>query len=372
MPAYKEEDSGKWCAQFYYTDWTGKRRKKHKRGFTTKKEAQRYEAEFVRKANADMDMSFKSFVEVYFKDKTGDLKARTIRNKRFMIDAHVIPYLGSKAMNEIRPSDIIDWQNAIKDKHEYSQSYLRMLQNQVTGIFTHAQKIYGLGNNPCKVVKKMGRSDDRSLNFWTEEEYKKFIATYDPKSMHYVMFEILFWTGCREGEMLALTMDDIDVEAKQMCITKTYFRHKREDIITAPKTYDSNRRIDLPDFLVDEIVAYHKRLYGIPGDERLFPVVAEAVQHTMKYHIGKAGVKKIRVHDLRHSHVAYLIHHGVQPLIIKERLGHKDIKVTLNTYGHLYPSEQKKVAGLLDRLRKEDEETKQKNAPADGKDISSH
>ena len=356
MPVYKDSNGGKWSAHFYYTDWTGKRKRKHKRGFDTKREAQKYEAEFVRKANADMDMQFASFVEVYFKDKANELKARTLRNKKYMIDAHVVPYLGDKAMNEIKPSDIIDWQNAIKDNHAFSQSYLRMIQNQVTAIFSHAQRIYGLGNSPCKVVKKMGKSDDRSLDFWTEEEYQKFIETYDPTSMHYVMFEILFWTGCREGEMLALTMDDIDVDAKQMHISKTYFRHKRQDIITEPKTDSSVRVIALPDFLVDEIVAYHKRLYGIPGDARLFPVVAEAVQHTMKYHIEKAGVKKIRVHDLRHSHVAYLIHHGVQPLIIKERLGHKDIQVTLNTYGHLYPSEQKKVAGLLDRLRREDKE----------------
>ncbi len=354
MPAYKE-DNGKWYVQFYYTDWTGKRKKKHKRGFATKKDAQKFEAEYIRKANADMDMELGSFVEVYFKDKSGELKKRSIKNKRYMIDAHVIPYLGSKAMNEISPSDIINWQNTIMNNNDFSQSYLRMIQNQLTAIFSHAQRIYGLDNNPCKAVKKMGRSDDRSLEFWTEEEYKKFIDSYDPESMHYVMFEVLFWTGCREGEMLALTMDDIDVEGKRMHISKTYYRHNRQDVITAPKTHESIRWIDLPDFLVEELMKYHDRLYGIPGDARLFPIVAEAVQHTMKYHIEKAGVKMIRVHDLRHSHVAYLIHHGVQPLIIKERLGHKDIKVTLNTYGHLYPSEQKKVAGLLDRLRREDE-----------------
>ena len=84
-----------------------------------------------------------------------------------------------------------------------------------------------------------------------------------------------------------------------------------------------------------------------PSDERIFPVVAEAVQHKMRRHIEKAGVKKIRVHDLRHSHVAYLIHQGVEPLMIKQRLGHKDIKITLNTYGHLYPNEQKKLAEML-------------------------
>lgn len=98
------------------------------------------------------------------------------------------------------------------------------------------------------------------------------------------------------------------------------------------------------------------KLYAYRGDERLFPVVAKTVQKTMKEHARKAELKEIRVHDLRHSHCAYLIHKGVQPLIIKERMGHKDIKITLNTYGHLYPSEQKKVASLLDDVKKQSNE----------------
>jgi len=94
-------------------------------------------------------------------------------------------------------------------------------------------------------------------------------------------------------------------------------------------------------------------VYELSDDERLFPVVAEAVQHKLKRQVEKAKVKKIRVHDIRHSHVAYLINQGVQPLIIRERLGHRDIKITLNTYGHLYPNQQKQVADMLNATRKE-------------------
>ena len=361
MPAYKDGDSGMWRSQFYYTDWTGKKRKKNKRGFKTKKEAQQFEAEFVRISQADMDMRFASFVDIYLKDKEVELKQRTLRNKRYMIQTHVIPYLGDKKMNEITPADIIAWQKSIKDNNDFSESYLRMLQNQVTAIFIHATKIYYLRDNPCKRVKKMGKSDDRSLTFWTLEEYQSFINTFDKESMHYVMFEILFWTGMREGELLALTKNDIDLGQSVIKISKTYFRMNKEDVITDPKTENSVRTIVIPQFLVDEIKDYYDRLYKHPADARLFPIVAEALQHTMKRHIEKAGVKKIRVHDLRHSHCAYLINKGVQPLIIKERLGHKDIKITLNTYGHLYPSEQKKIADLLDNLNKNN------SAPADNK-----
>lgn len=368
MPVYKDTERGSWYCQFYYEDWTGKRKKKYKRGFRTKKEAQDYESEFKRVANADMDMSVASFVEVYFNDKSGELKERSQRNKRYMIQSHIIPYLGEKKMNEITPADIIAWQNEIRNKN-FSESYQRMLQNQVTALFTHAQKIYNLWNNPCKRVKKIGRSDVRRLEFWTYEEYQKFIETFEKGSRSYLMFQLLFWTGMREGEMLALSMEDIDLENCQIHITKTYYRMNRTDIITEPKTDNYVRTIEIPVFLANEIQSYWKRLYQYPKNERLFPVVAEAVQHTMKRHIDKAGVKKIDVHSLRHSHCAYLIKQGVQPLIIKERLGHKDIKITLNTYGHLYPSEQKKVASLLDHLIGDDSEEKE-NAPAGNKGIS--
>ena len=362
MPAYKDERNGTWRSQFYYTDWSGKRHKKNKRGFKTKKEAQQYEAEFIRIARADMDMKLSSFVEIYFKDKEVELKARTLRNKKYMIDTHVVPYLGDKGMNDITPADIIEWQKMIKEKNSFSESYLRMLQNQVTALFIHAQKIYYLKENPCKRVKKMGRSDKRSINFWTLEEYNAFIATFDKHSMHYLMFEILFWTGMREGELLALSQNDIDINARTVRICKTYYRMNKEDIITTPKTESSLRTIDIPEFLVNEISDYYRHLYKYPSDERMFPIVAEALQHVMSRHIKKAEVKKIRVHDLRHSHCAYLINQGVSPLIIKERLGHKDIKITLNTYGHLYPSEQKKVADMLNDLNKKE------SAPAENQD----
>ena len=167
-----------------------------------------------------------------------------------------------------------------------------------------------------------------------------------------------------ENALLALTKEDIDLSQLNIKITKTYYRMNKTDIITEPKTENSIRTIAIPQFLADEIREFYSSLYKYPNDVRLFPVVAEAVQHIMKRHAEKAGVKKIRVHDLRHSHCAYLINQGVQPIIIKERLGHKDIKITLNTYGHLYPSEQKKVAELMDRLNFDNQ-----NAPAGNKGI---
>ena len=189
-------------------------------------------------------------------------------------------------------------------KKGFSDSYLRMIQNQLTSLFTHASKIYDLQMNPCKKVKRMGNSDSRSLNFWTLEEYKKFIQTMEPGTRYYLIFEILFWTGCRVGEMLALTRKDINFEKNQISINKTYYRTNKQDMITEPKTKQSIRTIEIPEFLKKEIQEFIEKHYGMPDDERLFPIVQEAVQHKMKRQIKTAGVKQIRVHDLRHSHVA--------------------------------------------------------------------
>lgn len=299
--AYKEKDTKKWTAQWFESNARGEKRKRRKRGFETKREALEYERQKKLNSKKSMDMKLSEFMDVYFEDKRNELKDRTFKNKRYMMQQHIIPYFGGQRMSEITASQIIQWQNEMQSKG-FSDSYLRMIQNQLTSLFTHASKIYDLQQNPCKKVKRMGNSNSRSLDFWTEEEYQKFIQTMEPGTRYFTIFEILFWTGCRIGELLALTKQDIDFDRGQISITKTYYRTGKQDIITEPKTKQSVRTIEIPSFLMQEIKKFVDGFYGMPDDERLFPIVQEAVQHKMKHQIEKAGVKKIRVHDLRHSH----------------------------------------------------------------------
>lgn len=208
------------------------------------------------------------------------------------------------------------------------------------------------------------------MNFWTLEEYQKFISTFEKGTKGYLMFQTLFWTGCREGEMLALAKEDIDFENNLIHIRKTYYREKGVDYITTPKTEESVRTINIPDFLKQELKDYCDRLYEYPNDLRIFAVSARAVQKQMQRHSIKADIKPIEVHSIRHSSTAYLISQGVAPMVIKERMGHKDIRITLNTYGHLYPSEQRKVADMMDQIIQQKlESTENGNAPAGNKGI---
>ena len=148
-----------------------------------------------------------------------------------------------------------------------------------------------------------------------------------------VIMKIFFSFYLTKAEMLALTKEDVDFQNNQISITKTYYRTERRDIITTPKTEQSVRVIDIPQFLTKEIEMYVNRCYGLPDNERLFPIVAEAVQHKLKRACAKSGVKPIRVHDLRHSHVAYLINQGVQPLIINLKI----VKYILKTSTDSHP-----------------------------------
>ena len=197
--AYKEKDTKKWTAQWFETNAKGEKKKRRKRGFSTKKEALEYERQKKLNSSRSMDMKLSEFMEVYFDDKQNELKERTMKNKRYMMEQHIIPYFGNQMMSEISASQIIQWQNEMQTKG-FSESYLRMIQNQLTSLFTHASRIYDLRTNPCKKVKRMGNSESRSLDFWTTEEYQQFIQTIEPGTRYYLIFEILFWTGCRIGD----------------------------------------------------------------------------------------------------------------------------------------------------------------------------
>lgn len=347
MPVYKDEQRGTWYFKCNYRDWQGETRTKLKRGFATKREAQQGEREFLDKQSGNMNMKLAAFVEVYFNDKGTRLKERSIMTKRTLIETKIIPYFGEKSMNEITAVDIIKWQNLLM-KQEYSPTYLRMIQNQLTALFNHAERFYDLRDNPCKKVDKMGRSNARELNFWTKDEYEVFVKGFGAEDeMYRIIFQMLFWLGCRIGEVLALTASDIDLENGTISVSKTYFRRNKTDFITSPKTESSNRKITIPKFLKGEIKEYLDRQYELAPEDRIFPITDRAVQKKMKQKTEETKLKPIRVHDLRHSHIALLIEKGLQPLVIAQRVGHDSVNTTMNIYGHLYPNKQKEVADLL-------------------------
>lgn len=150
--------------------------------------------------------------------------------------------------------------------------------------------------------------------------------------------------------MLALTPADFDFDKGTLTVNKSYQRLGGEDLITSPKTIKSNRTIKMPKFLCEEIQDYLAMLYQPQSDTRIFQITKSYLHHEMDRGAKKAGVKRIRIHDLRHSHISLLIEMGFTALAIADRVGHESIDITYR-YAHLFPTKQTEMADRLDLER---------------------
>lgn len=308
MAAYKDEARGTWYVSFHYNDWTGKNKRKLKRGFRTRKEALEYEQKFLLQQATNLDMRFEDFYKLYEEDLKPKLKLNTWRTKDVIFQKKLIPYFKDKKMNEISPADIIKWQNEMIKKRQadgkpYKPTYLKTMQSELSAIFNHAVRFYNLRENPVKKAGTIGKGKADEMDFWTKEEYLNFIECVKDKPISYYAFQILYWCGIREGELLALTPADIDFENKKLHITKSYQYINGEDIITDPKTEKSRRDVVIPDFLVEELRQFIEMLYGYGRDDRIFQITKSYLHHEMSRGAKAAGVKRIRIHDLRHPYV---------------------------------------------------------------------
>ncbi len=343
MKAEKDKKTGKWLIQYRYTDWQRKRRKSTKRGFATQREAEEWLRNFLITQKADFDMKFENFWKMYYADMETRLREHTMRTKKYIVELKILPYFGNKRVNDITAADIRQWQNELI-KIGYSPTYLKTINNQLSAIFNYAVRYYDLKSNPCAKAGSMGKSKAEEMDFWTGEEFRRFIDSVMNKRLSYMAFMTLYWTGMRLGELLALNPKDVDLEKRTISITKSYQRLGKKDVITPPKTPKSKRVITIPEFLAADIKDYMDSLYDLQENDRLFPITKYYLEHEMQRGIKESGVKRIRVHDLRHSHASMLIELGFSPLEIANRLGHEKVETTLNTYSHLYPNKQTKLA----------------------------
>lgn len=358
MPAYKDEKTGKWFAKFYYTNWQGIKKQKWKRGFATKKEALGFERDFLEKQSANPDMTFQKLYEIHMEDMAARLKQSTLLTKKAVLQTHILPFFGSKPMNEIKASDVRRWQaKLMSSPNNYSQTYLKKINTELNSIINYAKRFYDLNTNPCGKAGTIGKAKAEEMDYWTYDEYIAFREGVKDKSLSYICFEVLYWTGMREGELLALSPADIDLDNKTISINRTYQRIEGKDVFTSPKTRKSKRKIPIPDFLCQELSDYIQSRYMLDADERLFPVTKSFLSHEMIRGCKNTAVKKIRIHDIRHSHASLLINQGCDALMLADRLGHEKVSTTLNTYSHLFPHKQQELVHSLESLQATDSPT---------------
>ena len=289
--------------------------------------------------------------EMYIEDATKRLKITTLKTRETVFNKYILPVFGNIPLNKITPATIRKFQNDLL-KYNFSKNYLKIIETSLGVLLNYAYKYHNLKDNPMKNYEPIGsRKLSREMNIWTVEQFNLFTEKIKNKTKYYVLFNLLFWSGMRIGEVLALLVEDIDFTHKKITINKTYTRYHKKDIFLSPKTEASKREIQIPDHVLNLLNDFISTFYSPKKDDRVFKKTdASSVRKFLKRRIEKYNLPDIRLHDFRHSHASLLIHSGINILAISKRLGHEDIKTTLNIYAHLYNSENEKLINKLNEL----------------------
>lgn len=277
MPAYKDKKRGTWYCQFYYQDWTGETKQKRKRGFKREKDAKEWERNFMSNLQTNSDILFAALVENYMEDLATRLKPTTMETKRHIIETKLIPFFGKRKICDIDELCVRRWQNDLLDYRDdkgeaYSDTYLKTINNQLSAIMNYAMVYYKLTKNPCRAVGSIGKANADAMKIWTLNQFEQFIE-YENKSAGRLAFNVLFWSGIREGELLALTRKDFfyNGDEYRLNIDKNFEVVRGTQYILTPKTDASRRCITIPQFLYQEAVQYFDALYD-PDPGGNYPV----------------------------------------------------------------------------------------------------
>ena len=356
MPAYKYKlKSGKqlWYSSFRYTDWTGEKQREVKRGFLTKREALDYETHFKDSLSKQPTLLFSSLAKNYFEDCETRLKPTTLSTKRYLFDQKILPYFANTRTCDISVAMVRKWQNEMINYRDsngkpYSQTYLKTMNNQLCAILNFACRYYGLAQNPVHAAGTIGKSHADDKPFWTHEQYRQF-REYEKKPSYLLAFDLLFYGGIREGELLALTPEDFDRRETKLRIDENYAVVDNTEYILTPKTQRSHRLITLPKTIFDEATAYIDKL-GIQDGERIFYFTKKGLLAEFYRATKRAGLPKIRIHDLRGSHASMLAEMGVPIRNVSDRLGHESPSTTLRVYTHASKDKERELADRIDQM----------------------
>lgn len=352
MPCYKDEQRNTYYVKLYYTDWTGERKQKLKRGFKLQREAKEWERDFLERQQGTPEMTMGTLIGIYMEDMAPRLKESSMVAKRRIINQWILPYFKDKPISDISAANLRQWQSMVlesRNKHgePYSPCYIKGIDSQITAILNYAVRFYGLPRNPHLQTGAIGKITNR-VQFWTKDEFDQFIKAITDQQLT-VIFYTFFYTGLRLGELQALTRNDIDFDKCTISVSKTYSRRGGKDIITTPKTANSVRLVIIPAFLRDMLQNYTNRLYGCRGHDRVFSCQRTRLHLAMHKACIAQELKHIPVHGLRHSHVSLLIDMGFTTLLVAERIG-DTVEMVNRTYGHLYPNRHSDVSDRLQEL----------------------
>lgn len=365
MPSYEQNKNSKlWSVRFREIDATGETHQKRLSGFPTKKAAQYgYQDYLAKKAEEEAarvneqpedpnDMYFETLVKLYFRYEQGRVKKSTYYDLESKIGKRVLPAFKGLRMKEIKPIDVLEWQNTLLS--ELTATYTSHLCGLLSAIYRYGEKYHDITNIMNKVDKPRNTAPKREMEIWNPEEFAKFLATVEDPTYR-MFFATLYLTGCRRGEASALTWSDVDLKRSKLKISKSVTKKSTDAAweLTTPKNASSNRTITMPPSLCNMLTEYKKQqLKEDPEAKFLFggsrPLPERTTDRYFDSACLRANVKKIRLHDLRHSCASLLLSRGVSIVAVSRQLGHANVTQTLNTYAHLMPDDQNKTVAELE------------------------
>lgn len=373
----RKEKNGTWTVDISdgFHPITQKRIRVVRKGSKTKKEAleleQRLRIVDLKEKRFDFlittDMLFELLEE---EDRQNNRKISYLSTQKNNYERHIKPYFQNVNLNKLSYENIFEFREYLKTKPKKQNDNQHLSNNTINKIIILLKKIFDTGvrkslidKNPVENLRKLP-INKKTITFWSVEEFTRFrkLITKDEKSYD-LFFTLAFFTGMRMGEILALNWNDINLLTNTIHVTKTaYFLNKRNHI-NSTKTRAGTRYITINNKLSNMLRDWKQEqttlLKEFIDDIDNLQIIQSSPISITKNMIDKKfkqilsrnnDIKKIRIHDLRHSHASLLINQGEDYLVVKERLGHASITTTIDTYSHLYPSKQKSLANKLDEI----------------------
>ena len=341
MAVYKDEARGTWYFITRIEQADGSKKQIKRRGFKTEKAALLAEAKLEAEGIVEEVVTFEFVAREYLNWYKKRRKESSYIKIRSIIDVHLIPHFKRKELRNIKQRDIIKFQDKLIES-KMAASHIKKIHTTLSAVFNFAIKNEYTKENPAAIVGNVDLKEIKHVNYWTLEEFKSFISYVDDP-MYYALFMTLYYSGMRKGELLALTWADLDFENNTINVDKTEYNRK----VTTTKTEASRRKILMPRIVMKLLqkikLERNPKLNYVVFGEIKDSISTTTLDRRFEKYVKNSGVKKIRLHDFRHSHASYLINKGTIISVIAARLGHSDVATTLNTYSHLYPTTEKEA-----------------------------
>lgn len=365
MPVYKSKaektkDNKIWYFKCNYKDIEGNIKQKKSKKFATKEEATKEEAKFLlsigENKSKNNKINFNNIYDEYMAKLSSEVRPQTLK-KNANYYKHIEQYLGKISVDKLSLEQVNKWQYEMNSKN-LKCSYKNKIFNFVKALMRYAHTYYKINNNVLELVGSFKNPNEvkEEMLFFTEDEFKKYISVIDDV-LWKAVFKTLFYCGIRQGELQALSWNDVNFEDNTININKTLTTKLKNQPYTIfpPKTKSSYRIIPITNSLSEDLNNLYNIYSTLDGFNKnwfvfggIKPLSETTIQNHKNKYCKQANVKQIRIHDFRHSCASLLISKNADPVLVAKYLGHSDVSMTLNRYSHMYKSKLNEIIKLIE------------------------